>query len=136
MLLIAEIILGVLFASSITLLLLSIPGSGILSVLSSMFFVSFYMFAGVFLFKAHKANSLAVILSILGISISVIGVLFKILDWPGGMLSLKIGLTSLSIIGLISFFLYPRSKFSVYANLLARSIIYSGVCALMLIANF
>ncbi|NPA34871.1 MAG: hypothetical protein GXO48_08100 [Chlorobi bacterium] len=136
MLLIMEVVLASLVFISLILWEFYSQTTASLLFFSSVTLAFFYMSVGVILFKAHKEKSFAIPLSIIasiGIALSVIGILFKSLNWPGGMLQLKVGLSLLFIIAILSFLLYLRTKSSVYLHLLVRSIIYSGVSAIVLL---
>jgi hypothetical protein len=118
------------FISGLLLKILHLPGSGIILILSLMtlgiiyFPTSFYFFSD----KSIKNQNLALsIISGLFFSLIPIGILFKILKWPGeGKLYLLIGSVTLPILLLVIILLRNKSSENLkvyFRNMIIRTVI-------------
>lgn len=145
----------VLIILSILFLLLNIffifPGGNMLFVLTLMLLSLIYFFFGFALFnnirfrKILKKESYVNISSLktlgavsagISLSITVIGILFKVMFWPGSFTNLKFGIISLIFILIISLIKNFKSKSDFYNKILQRSIIFGGIAiSLLFISN-
>ncbi|MET0944778.1 MAG: hypothetical protein ABWY22_05190 [Flavobacterium sp.] len=139
---ITEIIIGSLLATGLLLKMFHIPGGAIFSVLFANLLAIFYLVASFLLFKTDensvdfdsipykKPNSLRILGSIAtGISLSttIIGILFKMMHWPGSIVMLLAGLFSLLVISIISVIKYSKNKSPYYEGLGYRLAIIGGM---------
>ena len=107
-----EIGIILLAVASLGLFLLNLPMAATLLLLFLSTLAMFYMWGGVLIFKATKEENstfktIGTVLIGLSIAISLIGVLFKLMRWPGASMQLTLGIYSLLIprvICIIKFF--------------------------------
>ena len=138
----AEIIFATLSIIALVLKLLLVPGSGILSVLSISILSVIYMYLSFALFNGirgkniFKKDSYAAIsrMRIIGaigaglaLSITTIGLLFKIQSWPGASFNLGIGLLSLFIVAVIGIIRYRQYKSEYYTKIFKRVAVVGGL---------
>ncbi|MDA3909924.1 MAG: hypothetical protein PF448_01030 [Bacteroidales bacterium] len=142
----AEIIIGSLAILSLGINLLA-PSIGrimalitLLTLSSIYFYLSFALFNGIRLRKVLKKGSYKGIgaLRIIGaigagsaLSITLVGMAFKIELLPGGNFEIMIGLILLSIIGIIAVIKLIQTKSSFYKNIMLRIVIF-GILGLLL----
>jgi hypothetical protein len=148
-----ELILGLLGLVGVILGMAAIPGGSILSVLALCglsvfyFYFSFAVLNGIHgrdIFKkaAYKDIAAADIVSAIGagiaLSIVVIGLLFKVMFWPGGSFMLLAGCLALIIAAIIGGIRLRTSKSAFPARLLKRAVIFGslGLLCFFLPSNF
>ena len=134
---IAERIIGGLAVLGFILKLLDIPGGSTLLILSigalSLFYFagSYFLFAGstsvgnpgVSTEKASAARILGSIATGMSLSTALIGILFIMMQWPGGAAQLIIGLASIFIIGILSITKYLQHKSALYKRIIIRIVV-------------
>jgi len=120
-----EIGLAILGLISFGLFLANLPMSSTLIVLFFGTLSIFYMWGSYFIFKtpSEKSNTPRAFGSILiglSIAVSLIGIQFKLMRWPGANMQITLGIYSLLIPLLICIIKFFSSKSKFYANILAR----------------
>ncbi len=105
------------------------------------FYLGFALFNNLGLIKALKKKSfegkskmriIGAIATGLALSISIIGMLFKTMFWPGAIINLLLGVFSISVIVIISFVKLKITKDNYYLNILKRTIAF-GLISLFLV---
>jgi hypothetical protein len=128
---IAEKIIAGLVILALILKLLHIPGGSTFSVLFIGILSMFYFAGGFFLFKTDdtavddgflykKTNSARVFGSIatgLSLSAALVGILFKVMYWPGAAVQLIFGLFCLLVIGIICLIKYLKDNPGYYRTI-------------------
>ncbi|MFN6944279.1 MAG: hypothetical protein ACK4ND_04990 [Cytophagaceae bacterium] len=145
----AELILGALVLGAIAMSLLLLPLAGVilvlcLSSLSMMYMaLSFALLNGIRLRKMFDSDSyksistpriIGAVLTGFALSITAVGIMFKLLSWPGASANLSVGIAGLFIalvVGLVRF-LNKRSPF--YINLFKRIAVFGGLGLLLLLS--
>jgi hypothetical protein len=141
----------ILIVLSIVFLILNIffifPGGNMLFILTIMLLTFIYFFLGFALFnnikfrKIIKKESYVNISSLktlgavsagISLSITAIGILFKVMFWPGSYTNLKFGIISLIIITIISLVKNFKSKSDFYNKILKRSILFAGIAIILI----
>jgi hypothetical protein len=137
-----EIIMGILFVISIIFRLYLIPGAGILCSLSLTLLACMYLFFGFAFFNKIKMrkifckesyrdiSGLHILGSIgvgWGLATVCIGILFKLMFFPGGFIVLSVGLIQILIITIIALVKYFRSKSDFYKTILLRIVIIGTI---------
>nr|WP_321222464.1 hypothetical protein [uncultured Psychroserpens sp.] len=82
--------------------------------------------------KTSSLRQTGIILTGITLSLVLIGILFKFLQWPYGSFNLMIGLLCLIPIIVISIFKFYKSKAEFYKNVLFRVLIIGIIGALLL----
>ncbi|MBC7487938.1 MAG: hypothetical protein H7282_14440 [Cytophagaceae bacterium] len=137
-----ELVLGALIIIGTTLSLFLIPGSGPVIVLSASvlvlmyFFLGFAFFNGIRLRKVFKRTSYkgiktSKIIGAIGtgivLSLCLVGIMFKLMFWPGQQQMLFSSLTLLVPVFVISIVKYARAKSPYYINIMTRLFIIGGL---------
>ncbi|MFT6166691.1 MAG: glucan phosphoethanolaminetransferase (alkaline phosphatase superfamily) [Vicingaceae bacterium] len=119
------------------------PGASALLILSlsalSVFYMyfSFAFFNGIELRKVFKKESYTGISTLrivgaigtgLGLSVALVGILFKLSFWPGATMQLITGLAVLLIVTVISFFKLKNSNDGYYFKVLKRAVPVVSIC--------
>ena len=146
----AELILGISFLVAIMLYVYLFPGAGLLSMIFGSFLSMLYFYFGFAFFnniplsKIFKRDSYKAISSyrIAGsiaagsvLSTVTIGLVFKLMSWPGANIIIYIGLGSLLIVAAVAIFYFSKTKNSFYKPLLGRFAIYGIIAFVFLIAS-
>ena len=128
------------FALGLNLLLL--PGGNFLTVLGfgilSMIYLyfSFALFNNIRLRKILKKDSYKDVSSLrilgaigtgFGLSLTIVGLTFKFMSWPGANYNLILGLFLLSIVTVIGVIKYSQNKSEFYTRILKRVAIFGGI---------
>jgi len=104
---------GIIFLLALTLKFFNVPGS-ILLLIFSLFTLSLLYFPfGFYFFSDKNLNRQNTPLSVLGgmvLSIAVLGILFKLLFWPGGSIQLLTAFILTPLLFLICFFLSRKNN--------------------------
>lgn len=144
----SELIPIILFIVSIGLFLASLPGGNMLLILSLCFlsilyfYFGFALLNGISLRKVFKKSSYIGISSMrivgaigVGISLStlIIGVLFKLMSWPGSYFMLLIGLVFFGVFSAYALIKFFISKSSFYFNILLRAFFFGSIGLLLLL---
>ncbi len=93
----------------------------------------FYFFGSAFHFQKDEKNQnstvyiISLILLGLVLSITIMGILFKLNWWPGAATMLNCGLVGLVFLGLAYTFAYFREKSVTYLKILSRIAIYGAI---------
>ena len=126
-----------------------IPGGSVLTVFSLSFLATIYFYFSFALFNNIKLRSIFKKESYKGItslritgaigagialSVTSLGVLFKLLSWPGATVNLEIGLLGLIIVGIIGTIKYVINKSNFYLPIFKRTILF-GVLGIVLIST-
>lgn len=145
-----EKIFAILLLTAIIFKFTLIPGGGILCVLVSLLLFMIYPFFGlsilykIRLSKIFNSRSYVdisnfqvffTVLSSFGLSLLVLGNLFKLQYWPGANLILIIGITSCSIFSLFSYLKYNELTFNLFKPFLVRSLIIGGLSIGLLVIS-
>jgi hypothetical protein len=134
-----EIIFVVLFLLASVLRIFHVPGSIFLTLIALVLLSSYYMLFGFWAFS-HKDKKTQVTENILGLSIpagffaalGIVGVLFKLMLWPGASFGLIIGGFSLTLMYLIATgMLFVSEKKIFLRNIIIRMVVLSFVCYAM-----
>ena len=143
-----EVILSVLFAFGLFLKLSFIPGGAALITLS-LFLLSMFYFLFSFTYfnkiklknifnkEAYKNIPPAKIIGTigfgLGLSILLIGILYEVMQWPGGnVMNIISGLIIVSIIFTVSIIKFLKTKSNFYYQIFTRFIIWTTISILSL----
>lgn len=142
----AELIIASTIILGVTLHLMNIPGGAIFTTTFSLVLSFLYCPLGVFLFnnvklsrigKKESYNGLNVFKQVsfvlvgVGLQVLVLGILFKVMFWPGANIMSVMGLVTIVpvfIISVIAFINGPRKFFS---KIVKRVIVYSGLAMLL-----
>lgn len=143
-----EIILSVLFAFGLFLKLISVPGGAALITLSLLLLSMFYFLFSFSYFNKIKLKNIfnkeyyknippaKIIGTIgfgLGLSILLTGILYKIMDWPGGNdMNVISGLIIVSIIFIVSIIKFLKTKSKFYFPIFIRYTIWTIISILTL----
>jgi len=145
-----ELILASIALLAFGLKLLSVTGGSILTVLSLsalaiIYFVLTFAIADnikvAYIFnKSSYAQSkfiriLGAIFLGFGLSITLIGILFKVQHWPGANENLNVGLISIAVIGIIALLKYAQKGLLFYKNILLRIGVIGAVGIIALLTN-
>ena len=140
-----ELLLSTIAIIAFVLFMLLIPKSTIILVLSVLllsmiyFYLSVAIFNGIPTKKAFKKSSYAsfsnnrIVLSILtglALSFTLVGIIFKLLFWPGAEVNLIIGLTGLLIASVTGTTKLFMTRDSFYGNILKRTVTYGLVAVI------
>jgi len=143
-----ELIIGVLAIISILLNLFLVPGGGFLSVVFCLTLSVFYFLFSFALFNNIKLKSLIKnkstekiiplrIVGAVGLGFAIpeiiIGILFKIQNYPGADLYLLVGLIILLIISIVSLVKYLKNKPDFYIRIFKRVAIYGSLGLIVLL---
>jgi hypothetical protein len=136
-----ELILGIIISLSVIMNLLMIPFAGPLNVVSIGALAMIYVPLGYFIFNNTKLSDLsdqevskgistmkAIGTIGLGVALSItlIGILFKLMRWPGANTNLAAGLFLQGIILIIAYLRYSQNKSSDYIIIFKRIAIIGG----------
>ena len=142
-----KVILAIIIIS-IVMKLLHLPFSSALLLLTISttsliyFYLGFALFNGIrvqniFKKSSYKGISAKRIIGAIGtgyaLSISIIGILFMLMQWPGANKILVVGMTGLIIIAITCFIKTKRDKDSYYLGILRRVVFFSVICSISLL---
>ncbi|PKG50276.1 GldL-related protein, partial [Olleya sp. 1-3] len=122
-------------------LIIDYPYSALLITLSIFILSLIYLFFSFKLLNSNKKDSTektsslrqtGIILTGITLSLVLIGILFKFLQWPYGSFNLMVGLLCLIPIIVISIFKFTKSNSEFYKNLLFRILIIGVIGTLLL----
>lgn len=112
-----------------------IPGCEILLIISSAILSIIYFPLSFYFFSDKTLKTQNIPLSIAGgmfISITVLGILFKLMFWPGAAIQLFAGIITMPILLLVTFLLFKNLKNNdlvvYYKNYLLRTIFWTVLC--------
>ena len=134
-----EKVLSVVFIIALIFKLLHWPGGSMLLILSLMGLSFCYFPLGFVFFKTKGMKSEKVGVSIVFgwlLTASIIGILFKLMYWPGSAVMLTVGTTTSIFLSIIAYVLFNKSeeKFKSYhKNLLIRTVVLGVMSFLLLI---
>ena len=111
------------------------PGASPMAVLAVGFLVLGYlpMILAHKLKESPKSDRLMHVLGFLGLSITSVGVLFKIMHWPGAFVLLMTGMTVLAV-GYVPIYFYKRYQTSVNKPITFSSSLIATACLIMVFA--
>lgn len=147
---VAERILLILILIGVALKFAHIPGGGALSILSISITSFFYLIGSYFLFDPkksievsgttyYKASSTRVVVTMLtglSLNIALVGLLFKLMHWPGAAVMLIFGLLGLLPITIISVIKYSRLGDDFFKQIAIRNGVLMVICALLFFYRF
>lgn len=123
-----ESILAIIFILVSALKLFELPGSNIIFVITLFHLSAIYLIFAFYLFSdpvTNRGGNIGFsILSGLMLSIALIGILFKIMQWDGAITLTAIGLSATILVFLAAYFLKSKSSDNLkiyYRNMLLRS---------------
>jgi hypothetical protein len=134
-----ELVLGVLAALSLSLKLFDIPGAGPLCALTFSTLATFYFYVSFAFFNAiplrgvfkkvsyqntNKKRIAGTVWLGYGLSLILIGGLFKLQFWPGANPLLSGGLSTIFVILIVASFFHFRNRQTFYKKLIRRIAIY------------
>lgn len=138
----AEIIIGIIGLIALVLNFFLVPGGTVLLVVSYMFLSTLYMFCsfllfngirlrGVFKSESYKGvkdiRLMGAILTGLALAVTVVGILFKFMGWPGATVNLMFGIFGLIISSVIIGIKYLRTRSTFYTDIFKRIALYGGI---------
>jgi hypothetical protein len=144
----AELILVLLTILAIILDLFQVPAAAPLTVVLLSSLATLYMYLGFALFndirlrnifrkESYKAVRKERILGAIGagfvLSLTIIGLLFKIQIWPGGKFNLIVGLTGLLIVSVVALSKYAKNRSPYYQRILLRVALFGSLGLAMLL---
>ena len=136
-----EIILGIIFLIALIFKIALIPGGVILATISLTLLAMFYNFfafaffnkirlKNIFSGKSYQGISVWRIIGSIGLGWGLaalcMGILFKLMQWPGGMIMLLTGLITILIVVIIALVKFFLSKGDFYKTILLRIAIIGG----------
>ena len=136
-----EIIFGIVFLIAVIFKIADWPGGSILGTISLTLLACFYFLFGFAFFNkirlknifskdSYKEISVLRIIGSIGfgwgLSTVCMGILFKMMHWPGGNIQLGVGLTQIFVITIIALIKFFQSKNDFYKNVLLRIAIIGG----------
>ena len=134
----AEIVLGAIAVIAILMNFFLISGGGILTIVSLSSLWLMYCFFGIALLNnirlrsignkeafqdVSKYQKVGAVGAGIALSAVILGILYKVLMWPGSQVTLYSGLIMLSIVFVVSLIKKSKSKASLYSNVIKRSVI-------------
>jgi len=137
-----EIILGGIAILAMFMNTFLVPGGSVLTILSLCLLFLIYLFFSFGLLndigfrkiwkkKPYEGISTYKILGTIGtgigLSSAVIGILFKVMMWPGASMTLESGLTLLGIVFIISYIKNNKTKSQTYLNVIKRSLFIGAI---------
>lgn len=137
-----ELTLCILSSIGIMLYLLPVPGGSMLTVLALTFLTLLYFFFGFALFNGIRGRDLfkgttytgISALKIVGgvgvgmsLSTVVIGILFRVMMWPGGSFMILIGCAPIIIVGIIAGVRASSSNSPFAKRVLVRAVVFGGL---------
>jgi hypothetical protein len=146
-----EIIIATLYIIALVLNLLLIPGGVVLTVLTLStlstlsvlyMYLSFALFNGIRLRKIFKKDSYKGISAMrivgavgtgLALSMTTIGLLFKIQSWPGASFILGTGLVGLLIVTIIGTIKYLKNKSEFYTRIFKRIAVFGALGLILML---
>lgn len=145
---VSELVLAISFIIAIILFIHLFPGAGLLSVVFGSLLSMLYFYFGFALFNnmpistIFKKSSYATISTsrIIGgiaaglvLSNLTIGILFKLMSWPGADFMLFIGLATMVVVFAIAIFKNIKSKSSYYSTIFIRLGFFGSIAALFFV---
>ena len=143
----AELIIGTIALLSLVLILLMVPLAGVLTILSLSllsvfyFYFSFALFNGIRLRNIFKKSAYEGVtaLRVLGaalmgfvLSVTIMGILFKVQDWPSSHGLLIAGLLGLTIVLIVGGIRYFKTKSGYYTAIFKRIAVFGGLTVFLL----
>jgi hypothetical protein len=143
-----EIVLVVLTMVSVVVSLFLVPGADVFAVLAFSALAFFYLYLGFALFNgislrglfkrdSYKGVSLARISAAtcvgMALSISIIGMCFRVYEWPGSLIFFKYGFGGLVIAAILCIVKYRKSRSLFYRRTIKR-IVVVGFISIVLFA--
>lgn len=142
-----ETVLLVIVALAFVLKFFHIPGSSILTILSLSGISVMYMylsfalfngvgFRGIFNKGSFQGKSAGRIVGAIGtglaLSVSAVGIVFKLQSWPGASLQLMISIVGLGAVLIVSLFKIRKNTDGYYVNLLKRVLLFGAISLALL----
>ena len=143
-----EIVVAIVIVISVVLRLLDIPGSFpvmliSLSILSMLYYPFGFLLLndiplkGIFKKESYNGKStLRIVFSVLAglaLSVTVIGLLFKIEFYPGARFMLELGSLGLFVAVIISIIKYRKNRDLFYSSMVKRAVIIGGLALFLLV---
>lgn len=137
-----EIVLVVLMILSLGLKFMELPGSDLLLVMSATLLSLLYYLFGFALFNQiagreilqraaySNTNARQIVFAIgfgMTLSVLILGMLFRLMMYPGGMFMLIIGLGSTLLFLLIALFFFQKDRNSLFRETLIRALIFGSI---------
>lgn len=137
-----EFILTILFSISLTLYLFDIPGFSLFGVAQMGILSLIYFWFGIIIFnkisfrKMFKKTSykdiswnklIGTFATGIGLSFTILGILFKFMFWPGANAILTNGLTILGVVLMISIVKFGSNKSHFYKLIFYRILVFGGI---------
>jgi len=144
----AEIIILTLSIIALGLNILLIPGGGVLTVLTLSTLSVIYMYLGFALFNGIRLRNIfkkdsykgistmrivGAVAAGIALSMTIIGLLFKMQSWPGASFNLGAGLFGLLIVTVIGLVKYSKNKSDFYTKIFKRVAIFGGLGLILLL---
>lgn len=145
----AEIILAVLAVIALGFNLNRVPGASALTVLTLSSLSVFYMYLGFALFNGvrlraifkkgsfteiSKARTFGAVAAGLTLSVTLVGIMFKIQIWRGADLQLRTGLFGLAIVTAVGLVKYFKNKSPYYTRIFKRAAIIGGFGLILILS--
>ncbi|HEX5000994.1 MAG TPA: hypothetical protein VFW78_00725 [Bacteroidia bacterium] len=138
----AEIILSVCGIAALVMNIFLIPGAGLLTVLTLMTLSVYYFYSGYVIYFSNKLRiffgkesnqnlnllqKAATFASGIGLSLVLVGIVFKIQFWSGAKLQLNIGLLLLLLVFIVGLFNYIKTKSDFFISIINRIVLWGGI---------
>ena len=143
-----EFIFGILSILALLLSLFLVPGANMAMVLGFGVLSVFYMYASFALFNGVSGRAIfkkesyfgiprirliGAALTGIALSVCAIGILFKMMSWPGANNNLGMGLVAVFIALIVGITRYSKSKDAFYIRLFKRIVVYGGLALVLFI---
>jgi glucan phosphoethanolaminetransferase (alkaline phosphatase superfamily) len=144
-----EIIIAILSIIAFLLNLFLVPGGSVLTILMLSILSSIYFYFGFALFnnirfrnilkkESYKGISALQIIGAIGtglaISLTLIGIMFKIMSWPGAYVNLYVGIFASLVILIIGGLKFSKNKSDYYLKIFKRIGITGGLALIIVIS--
>src|SRR5690606_32351133 len=146
-----EIVLIILGALGLTMRLLHLPGGSLFILLPFLILGLTYMYLGFALFndirfvKVFRKDSydnikptriIGAIMAGVSLNVSIIGIIFRFLSYPGASIILIIGLISTSIVAIVSISKIRKNSDRFYLNILKRIAVFGTLCFILVVMPY
>jgi hypothetical protein len=146
-----EIILIALGFLGLTMILMHLPGGSFFTLTPFIILAFIYMYSGFALFNGirfrrvfkkdsyHNIKPTRIVGAIgigMALNISILGVIFKFLHYPGASFLLLAGLVSTGIIATVSVIKKKKDKDGYYLNILKRVAVFGTLCLILVVMPF
>ncbi len=146
-----EIVLIVLGALGLTMRFLHLPGASLFILLPFLILGLTYMHLGFALFndirfvKVFRRDSynnikatriIGAIMAGLALNVSILGIIFRFLSYPGASIILLIGLITTSIVTIVAIIRIRKNSDRYYLNILKRIAIFGTLCFILVVLPY